>query len=177
MEEDLLRRYQKVFSQNEGGLRNEGALRQLYVLETDEQDWPPFLRFLHASPYSIEFLVEGEQSPLPEHVADIFALLEDDQGHVIRDLALCIDRERLEVWCNPFREGIEFYFPASAFAVEATVEEQVARLLNFIRTIGQVLHKVIILTPEGDAADFPLFRYDPSTKAEQWFLEHIEAME
>jgi hypothetical protein len=80
------------------------------------------------------------------------------------------------VWCNPFREGIEFYFPASAFEDEATVGEQVARLLNFIRTIGQVLHKVIILTPES-AADFPLFRYDPSTKEEHWFLEHIEAME
>ncbi len=95
---------------------------------------------------------------------------------MIRGLALCIDRQHLEVWCNPFREGIECFFPASAFAVEATVAEQVARLLNFIRTIGQVLHKVIILTPES-AADFPLFRYDPSTKEEQWFLEHIGAME
>ncbi len=176
MEEDLLRRYQKVFSRNAGDLRNEGALRQLYVLETDEQDWPPFLRFLHASPYSIEFLVDGEQSPLPEQVEDLFALAEDDQGQVIRGLALCIDRQHLEVWCNPFREGIECFFPASAFAVEATVAEQAARLLNFIRTIGQVLHKVIILTPES-AADFPLFRYDPSTKEEQWFLEHIGAME
>lgn len=171
-----MRRYQKVFSRNEGGLRNEGALRQLYVLATDEQDWPPFLRFLHARPYSIEFLVDGKQNPLPEQVEGLFALAEDDQGQVIRGLALCIDREHLEVWCNPFREGIEFFFPASAFAVEATVKEQVARLLNFIRTISQVLHKVIILTPES-AADFPLFRYDPSTKEEQWVLEHIEAME
>jgi hypothetical protein len=161
-------------------MREAFATRALSVssmfLKTDEQDWPPFLRFLHASPYSIEFLVDGEETPLPEQVEDLFALAEDDQGRVIRGLALCIDREHLEVWCNPFREGIEFYFPASAFAAEATVGEQVARLLNFIRTIGQVLHKVIILTPES-AADFPLFRYDPSTKEEHWFLEHIEAME
>ncbi len=45
MEEDLLRRYQKVFSRNAGDLRNEGALRQLYVLETDEQNWPHFSVF------------------------------------------------------------------------------------------------------------------------------------
>jgi hypothetical protein len=176
MDEDLLKRYQKVFSQNEGGLRNEGALRQRSVLETDEQDWPPLLRFLHASPYSVAFLVDGEHSPLPEQVDDLFALSEDDQGHVIRGLALCIDREHLEVWCDPFREGVEYFFPASTFADEATIGEQVARLLDFIRTISQVLHKVIILTPES-AADFPLFRYDPSTKDEEWFLEHIEAME
>jgi len=49
-------------------------------------------------------------------------------------------------------------------------------LLNFIRTIGQVLNKVIILTPEV-SPDFPLFRYDPSTKEEHWFLEHIKALD
>ena len=42
MEEDLLKRYQKVFSQNEGGFRNEAALRDIYVLETDRQDWQLF---------------------------------------------------------------------------------------------------------------------------------------
>lgn len=176
MEEDLLRRYQKVFSQHEGGLVNAAALRELYVLDTDEQDWVPFLRYLHASPYSVEFLVDGERSLLPEQVDELFALAEDDQGRVIRNLTLCIDREHLKVLCNPFREGIEFYFPASAFAIETTLGEQVARLLTFIRTMGQVLHKGIILTPES-GADFPLFRYDPNTKEEQWFLEHIEAME
>ena len=170
MEEHLLRRYQKVFSQNEGGLRNVGALREIYVLETNGQDWQFFLPFLQTSPYSVEFLIDGEPRPLPERVEDLFALT---QNYPV----ICIDRERLRVHCYCFaEEGMEFDVSAQDFQDEATIGEMVARLLDFIRTIGQVLHKVIILTPES-AADFPLFRYDPSTKEEQWFLEHIEAME
>jgi hypothetical protein len=46
MEEDLLKRYRKVFSQYEGGLQNVIALREIYVLETNGQDWQAFLPFL-----------------------------------------------------------------------------------------------------------------------------------
>ena len=41
-----------------------------------------------------------------------------------------------------------------------------------MRTIGRVLHKPIILTGENDAQG-PLFRYDPATNEDTWFLEEI----
>lgn len=170
MDEELLRRYKQAFSMNEGAFRNEAALRDIYVLETDGQDWQLFLPFLHASPYTVEFLIDGEQRSLPEHIEDLFALTQN--GPVI-----CLDREHLKVHCYCFGEGgIEFDISAQAFQDEATIGEQVARLLDFIRTIGQVLNKVIILALEV-SPHFPLFRFDPSTQEEYWFLENIEAME
>lgn len=169
MEEDPLKRYTKAFSVNEGAFRNGASLRDIYVLETDGQDWRPFLPFLHASPYPVEFLVDGEQRPLPERVEDLFALALEG---LIR-----LDREHLGVHCYCFaEEGMEFDISAEAFQDETTIEEQVTRLLTFIRTIGQVLNKVIILAPEV-APHFPLFRFDPATKEEHWFLENIDAME
>lgn len=170
MDEELLKRYRIAFSMNEGAFRNAAALRDIYVLETDGRDWYPFLSFLHASPYTVEFLIDGEQRPLPKRVEDLFMLTQNCP--VIR-----IDREHLAVHCYCFAEdGMEFDISAGSFQDEAIIEEQVARLLDFIRTIGQVLNKVIILAPEA-SPHFPLVRFDPSTRQEHWFLENIEAME
>lgn len=170
MEEDLLRRYKKAFSMNEGAFRNEGALRDIYVLETDGQDWHSFLPFLHTSPYPVEFLIDGEQRPLPERVEDLFALTPN--APVLR-----IDKEHLTVHCYCFaEEGMEFDLAAKDFQDENTLGERIARLLDFIRTIGRVLNKVLILAPES-APDFPLFRFDPATGEEHWFWENIEVME
>ncbi|GLV53298.1 hypothetical protein KDH_01530 [Dictyobacter sp. S3.2.2.5] len=44
-------------------------------------------------------------------------------------------------------------------------EQQVSLLLDFIHTIGHLLNKAVVLTPEN-GADFPLFRFDPETKKE-----------
>jgi hypothetical protein len=170
MDEDLLKRYRKVFSQNAGDLRNVGALREIYVFETNGQDWQFFLPFLQTSPYTVEFLIDGEPRPLPERVEDLFALTQNNS-------VICIDREHLQAHCYCFgEEGMEFDVSTKEFQDEAAIGEQTARLLAFIRIIGQLLHKVIILAPES-SPDFPLFRYDPSTQEEHWFLEHIEAIE
>jgi hypothetical protein len=111
----------------------------------------------------------------------------ENKGHsqsVLRSFLLCqdhplirIDEEHLAVHCYCFAEkGMEFDISAQDFQDETTIREQVARLLDFIRTIGRVLNKVIILAPEA-SPDFPLFRFDPSTEGEHWFRENIEAME
>lgn len=171
MEDDLLRQYKKAFSMNEGTFRNEAALRDIYVLETDRQDWQTFFPFLRTSPYTVEFLIGGERRPLPERVEDLFALT---QAH---HLVIRIDKEHLAVNCYCFaEEGMEFDIAAKDFQDETTIREQIARLLDFIRTIGHILNKVIILAPEV-SPHFPLFRFDPSTKEEHWFLENIDAME
>jgi hypothetical protein len=80
---------------------------------------------------------------------------------------LYIDRERLGLNCHFFTmEEIEFDLDPKDFQNE----EQVSRLLDFIRTVGQALHKEVALTAENDA-QHPLFRYDPATNEETWFLE------
>lgn len=174
MEDELLRRYKKAFTLNEGMPGHEA--RGIFVLETDGQDWQTFLPFLHASPYAIEFLVDGEQRPLPEHIEDLFALTQESSP--VKDLpVILIDKEHLAVGCYCFAEkGIEFDISVKGFQDEATLREQLDRFLDFIHIIGRVLNKVIILAPEVSPY-FHLFRFDPRTGEEHWSLEHIEAFD
>lgn len=186
MEDDLLRRYKKAFTLNEGDVGYEA--RGIFVLdeqgrfpELDDQDWHTFLPFLHASPYTIEFLVSGKQRPLPERVEDLFALMQEHKNSPVAHLedspVILIDKEHLAVgcYCSP-GEGIAFAIPVKGFQDETTLREQLARFLEFIRTIGQVLNKVMVLAPETTPS-FHLFRFDPGTGEEHWFLEHIEAFD
>ena len=46
----------------------DGSYRDIYVFETDEQDWQRLLTFLRSGPYSIEFSVDEQRMPLPERV-------------------------------------------------------------------------------------------------------------
>jgi hypothetical protein len=179
MEDDLLRRYKKAFTMNEGEFGHEA--RGIFVLETDEQDWQTFFPFLHASPYAIEFLVGGEQRPLPERIEDFFALIQEQESspvsHIEDPPVIHIDKEHLAVGCYCSAErGIEFDISVKGFQDEATLREQLARFLDFIRTIGRILNKVIILAPEVSPY-FHLFHFDPGTGEEHWFLEHIEAFD
>lgn len=139
----------------------DGSLRDIYVLGTSEQDWQILLDFLRTSSYPLEFLVGGEHQPLPEQVGDIF-VMEIEVG-----VSLNIDEEHLALHCHFFtREEIEFDLDPKDFQNE----QQVSRLLDFIRAIGQLLNKAVVLTPEGNEL-FPLFRFDPETNEEAWFLE------
>ena len=65
-----------------------GSLRDIYVLGTNADDWHALLTYLRVSPYPVEYRVDGEIRPLPEHVADIFALREEHAPQ------LRVDRER-----------------------------------------------------------------------------------
>lgn len=179
MEDDLLRIYKKAFT------LNQGEARSILVLEADEQDWFTFFPFLHASPYTVEFLIGGEQRPLSERLEDFFSLIQEYENspvsHVVDRPVILIDKERLAVgcYCSTGRDtAIEFDISVKGFQDEATLREQVARFLDFIRTIGRVLNKVVILAPEETIYTFfHLFRFDPGTKEEHWFVEHIEAFD
>ncbi len=142
----------------------DGSLRDIYVLGTSEQDWQTLLSFLRTSSYPLEFLVGGEYQPLPEQVGDIF-VLKREVGVTLR-----IDREHLEINCHFFtREEIEFDLDPKDFQND----QQVSHLLTFMRAIGRLLNKTVVLTPEN-CAEFPLFRFDPETNEEAWFLEEID---
>jgi len=139
----------------------DGSLRDIYVLGTSEHDWQAMLAYLRVSPYPLEYLVDGEMRPLPEHVAEIFALTED---HFV---VLQIDRARLGLKCHFFTpQQIECDLDPKDFQDE----QYVSSLLDFMRSIGRAVNKPIILTGEN-VAERPLFRYNPATNEETWFLE------
>jgi len=179
MEVDLLRRYKKAFTLNEGEVGDEA--RGIFVLETNEQDWQAFFPFLHANPYDLEFLVRGKQMPFPERIEDYFAVIQKHNNspvsHIEDSPVILIDKKHLAIGCFCTAEmGIAFTISVKGFQDETTLGEQLARFLDFIHTIGRVLNKVIILAPEVSPY-FHLFRFDPRTGEEHWFLEHIDAFD
>src|SRR5690348_6962900 len=104
MDDDLLRRYKKAFTLNEGDFGYEA--RGIFVLdeqgrfpERDDQDWQTFLPFLHASSYKIEFLVRGKQRPLPGRVEDLFTIIQEHKNspvsHIEDSPVILIDKEHL----------------------------------------------------------------------------------
>lgn len=141
----------------------DGSLRDIYVLDTNWQDWQALLDFLRLETYPIKFTVGGEQRSLPENIEDIFALAQDN-GVLLR-----IDETHLALHCHFFTsEEIEFDLDPRAFHSEHS-ELQVSRLLNFIRDMGRLLNKVVILTPENSSHCLhPWFRFDPKTGTEEW---------
>ena len=50
----------------------DGSLRDIYILETSEQDWQTLLDFLRTSSYSLECLIGEGHQQLPEQVTDLF---------------------------------------------------------------------------------------------------------
>ncbi len=145
----------------------DGSLRDIYVLGSNEQDWQVLLNFLRLETYSIEFFVEGELRPLSARIQDIFAQAHDYGVH------LRIDEAHLALHCHFFTsKEIEFDLNPRDFHNE----QQVLRLLDFIRTIGRLLNREIILTPEN-LSTVPLFRFNPTASKEEWFLEDIDHQE
>lgn len=139
----------------------DGTLRDIYVRGTSEHDWQTLLDFLRAIPYPLEFLVGGQNQPLPEQVADFFDLGRRE-GVILR-----IDPDHLGINCHFFMpQEIEFDLDPKDFQQE----QHVSRLLDFIHVIGRLLNKAVVLTPEN-RAEFPLFSFDPETNEETWFLE------
>ena len=106
----------------------------------------------------------GESASLPERVATIFAmdyttLLQIDEGH-------------LALHCHFFiGNGIEFDLDPRDFQGENACQ-QIARLLDFIRTIGLLLNKTVLLTPEN-SPEFVFFSFDPKIRVEKWYWKNI----
>lgn len=138
----------------------DGSLRDVYVLRTNEQDWQTFLTFLRTSSYPVELIIAGKQQPIPDRIEEIFALVHKHGG------MLRIDEEHLALHCYFYTyEEIECDLDPR----NINNEQQLSRLLDFIHRIGLLLNKPIVLTPEN-ASWAPLFRFDPTTGQEEWFL-------
>jgi hypothetical protein len=82
-----------------------------------------------------------------------------------------IERERLGLNCPCFLpEALAFDLDPK----DSQHEQQGSYLLDFMRTIGRVLNKPIMLRGENDAQG-PLFRDDPATNTDTWFHEERES--
>ncbi|GHO54690.1 hypothetical protein KSB_31650 [Ktedonobacter robiniae] len=139
---------------------NDGSLRDIFVLNTSEQDWQIMLNFLRQSSYPFEFTIDGTPQELPDSVKTIFDLRQEHSTQ------LCIDRQELVI--NSFfftEEEIDF----DIHPRDINTGDKVERLLEFMRTISKLLNKEIILTPQMSETN-PWYRFNPVTENEIWYL-------
>ncbi len=137
----------------------DGSLIDIYVQGTDVADWQRLLDFLRVGPYDLRYIVDEERTlyPLPDQVETIFA------GRNTA-VALTVDESHLGLICHFFwPDEIEFDLDPRVI----NGESQLVRLLAFIRTLGRLLGKDVIMTPES-LLERPFFRYDPRSGKEDW---------
>lgn len=170
MTEDLLRNYQTAFS-----MLSNHEDTQIFVLEADEQDCQKLYSFLRTGPYLVE-IENDEQRVLPEQVEEFRTLYSTPRGYLYTTWLhppIRIDKEGLDIHFYCFgKQAFEFDLDHRRFQHETTNEEHIARLHEFIHSIGHLLNKVIVLTPQA-LIEAPLYRFDPKTGEEHWFLSAL----
>ena len=130
----------------------DGSLLDLYVLNTDIEDWQSALDFLRTSGYPLFYAVNNIIAELPTDVAAIFRVHEE------ANVWLRIDASGITILCHFFTdEEIEFDIDPR----EVSNEEQFGYLCGFVRGLGQYLNRSVILTPES-TQETVIIRYLPS---------------
>lgn len=130
----------------------DGSLREIYVFDTNEDDWEKFLAYLKAGPYILHFEIGGCPSAVPDY-GEIRAVSHDTL------VLLTVDPGGLHLNCISFAPSeIEL----DLWPTDIAGPEALCRLLDFVRAVGNLLGKPIIITPEGEP-DIPLISFDPTT--------------
>jgi hypothetical protein len=129
-----------------------GTWRDIYVLDSDLNDWQRFLDFLRSSDYSYQF-DSKKGAMLPEKAKDLNADWEDWSPF----LKIIIGELILNCLCFTDDE-IEFYLDP----IKVQSERDAEAIFKFMCDIGQALKKPVRLTPEGGRR-FALIEYSPKT--------------
>ena len=137
----------------------DGSWRDIYVLNTTISHWQLLIDFLHSDIYEHSCTVGGDESELPSLAKEIF-----DAEHEFKPLLhLTVGSAILN--CHFFTdEEIEFDIDPR----EIQSERQAEQIFAFMRQIGELLDKEVILTPEN-LREVPIFKFLPSVGK----LEHI----
>lgn len=133
----------------------DGGLRDIYVLDTGLSDWQRVLDALRGWTPAPSYEVDHIPITLPERVEEVFAEWERERSPKLR-----IEVGEIALACHFFApEEIEFDFRAQ----DVTGMEQLQPVLDFMRSIGNLTNKTVILTPENWKQS-PIFHYEPTTK-------------
>jgi hypothetical protein len=132
----------------------DGSWRDLYVLNTDVQDWQRLLDHFRQQTYQLSFKIDGTALPLPPTMEAIFAVYDYASPF------LCIRLDHIGVNCHFFcAEQIEFDIDPREINDAASFE----LLLNFMIDVGTTLSKEVRLTPEN-MQECVLLHYNPTTQ-------------
>jgi hypothetical protein len=127
----------------------DGSLRDLYILNTTVDDWQSLIDFLLQSEYPNTYTVNGEIAEFPSRVERVF----ETRNKATTLLSVRVDKVMLN--CHFFcEEEIEFDLDPR----EITDKAHLRRLFEFMKRVGQVVGKDVLLTLEN--AEFPLYRFN-----------------
>ena len=133
----------------------DGALRDIYVQGTTEDDWDAILAFVDAQGFSAAYTRNGIAGPLPRDVAKVFAdrqashLLRFDIGGGVHIHGYFFEPYEIEMDIDP---------------KEIRSEKELEPLVRFLRGIGDLLSKDVLLTEES-AIEHIYLTYFSQTKS------------
>lgn len=133
----------------------DGSWRDIYILNTNSEDWNRFLKSLLHSKYKTIFWIDGEAV---KPIKTIQRALE------IRNQAnplMCINASGVHIACHFFTdEEMEFDLDPR----EVNNQQDLDNVLNFIIFLGNLLEKKVILTPENISSTI-IIEFDPKKQS------------
>ncbi len=131
----------------------DGALRDIQVVDATTADSQRVLDFLRASAVSLTYTVDGASATLPSDASSIIAL------RATATPLLIFRWGDIDVATHFFgADDLEFDFRPE----DIRGQEQLDQLISFIHGVGGLLHKSVLVYPEGCEMN-PFFIYDPQT--------------
>jgi hypothetical protein len=136
----------------------DGSWRDIYVFTTDVSDWQRLIDFLRSGVYEYSCTLGGEEATLPSYAREMF-----EAGYEFRPL-LSVNVGSVVLNCHFFtEEEIEFDLDPR----EIKGELQAEQVFAFMRRIGRILDKEVILTPEN-AQNVAIFKFFPGARQIQY---------
>jgi hypothetical protein len=139
--------------------RDDGSLRDIYISPATLADWRALYPLLRAYP-GVEYLVDGVVQPPPDSVEQVFAVR--PSGSPV--LRFTVGRA-LVVFHFFWDEEIECDF----YPNDITSQIDLDALLSFVRQLGDVTRKRVVITPEN-VRQCPFITYSPESRE----FEHHE---
>jgi hypothetical protein len=141
---------QIYLEQCKGEFREDGALRDVQVVDANAADWQRLLELLRSIIPAMHFTIDGEAAAFPSNAASIFAI------RAAASPTLVFRWEDIEFATHFFAEDdLEFHF----WLKDVRSQAQLEQLLSFITHVGGHLQKSVLVYHEGWEMN-PFFYYD-----------------
>jgi hypothetical protein len=141
----------------------DGALRDIYVFESDLDEWQKVLNFVRRA-YPFTYRVDDVDTPLPVSIGTIF---QDRSEHTH---LLAVQAGDVSIHCHFFLED-EIEFDVNPREIESEAEED--EVVKFMRGIGDALGRQVVLTMEG-APDWVYLRIEPGQEEPEYTPVEVE---
>jgi len=140
-----------------GDFAHDGALRDIYVLNTSAADWQRMIELVRD--YAPEFAIGGQSADFPAEMRSLW------QDKTAETSFMRFKISGIMFHCFFYQEEeIEFDIEPR----EVASAEHLEALLGFLRRLGDVLGKTVILTSENGCRQTPIFHYEPATRLLRW---------